>query len=433
MIKQIQKLKLGVVKLLEEELMVILALLATAMLILSTSAQTSDQTNLSFTICPANVGITVVAPNGGERWLVNSSQDITWTTCDPAGAITNVKIELQRDTGGAWETLVASTPNDGTYTWPTVTEPTTTTALIRVSNASDPTANDTSNSVFEIYKGGGGPHPCANVVIDKVVPWTFVNTEDVTLVITGYFAYGDEQVYLDEELLDSTYISQERIDALVPAGFPPGRYVLRVTNYCGNYAEYGIKIVVTEEECQDPIIDEVSPTTFSNAEDVTLTIKGQFAYGDEAVFLDEEPLDYSAISETEIEAYVPAGFPPGTYTLLVVNGCGGRAEYGTKIVIYEEEEEEETIIDKILEPILDLFKPFIKPPSTGGVIRPKPFVPESKFFTDAFERNWICYLTWLIILLLFMLILREYLSEDDPKKKKKQSNPSPPAGGPLRD
>jgi len=423
MIKQIQKLKCAIVRIFEEELIAVLALLmVVAVFGLSTHAQTSDQTDLHFVICPVGGSLTVTRANGGERWRVNDTENITWLTCDADGSIANVKIELQRDTGGTWETLVGSTPNNGTYAWP-VTEPTTFTALLRVSNASDPTVNDTSDSVFEIYKSGGGPHPCANVVIDKVVPWTFVNTEDVTLIITGYFAYGDEQVYLDEELLDSTYISQERIDAIVPAGFPPGSYVLKVTNYCGNYAEYAIKIVVYKGKCHNPVIDEVTPTTFSNSADVTLVVKGHFEYGNEKVYLDDALLKSTYISNTKIEALVPAGFTPGSYTLSVVNGCGGRAEYGTKIIIYKEEEKPEepkTIIEIIIPPILSLIKPFIRPPSTGGVKPITPFSPESKFFTDAFELHWICYLIWLIILLLFALILKEYFSEDDPKKKKRE-------------
>lgn len=430
MVKQIQKIKQAILRIFKEELLALLALSVVAVSMFFVQAQTSAQTNLSFTICPASVGIIVVAPNGGERWKVNDSENITWTTCDPAGSIVNVKIELQRTTGGTWETLVASTSNDGTYSW-SVTEPVTTTALIRISDASDSAVNDTSDAVFEIYQsGGGGGSNCANVEIDNVTPRTFSNGEDITLIITGYFAYGDEQVYLDDELLDSDYISDNEIRAVVPAGFPVGQYVLKVTNNCGNYAEYAIKIVVTEEECRGPTIDEVTPTTFSNATDVVLTIKGQFEYGDEEVFLDSEPLDYSAISETEMEAYVSAGFPVGSYTLSITNGCGGRAEYGTQIVIYEEEEEEieeplEPIIDIIIKPILELFKPFIRPPSTGGVIKPpRVFTPDSRFYTDKFEQNWICYLIWLIILLIFAMMLKEYLTEDDPKKKQQKGSPS---------
>lgn len=429
MVKQIQKLKCVIAKLFEEELLALVALLVIALEIFFVQAQTSDQTNLFFAICPVGGSLTVLDPNGGERWKVNDTVTITWSTCNADNVITNVKIELQR-TSGSWETLSASTVNDGSFSWQ-VTEPTTFTALVRISNVDNAATNDVSDAVFEIYKTGGGQPPpptCQNVVIDRVTPWRFSNTEDVILKIEGYFAYGDEEVYLNDELLESTYVSENEIDAIVPAGFPAGIYTLKVINYCGNYAEYVRKIDIYEEPCLDPVIDSVEPTNFSNALDVVLTIKGQFQYGDEEVFLDEEPLGYSMISETEIEAYVSAGFPPGTYTLVITNGCGGRAEYGTKIVIYEEEEEEEEIeeplepIIDIIQPIFDLFKPSVRPPSTGGK-KPWTFTPDSRFYTDKFEQNWICYLIWFIILLIFALLLKDYFTEDNPKNKKQTLQP----------
>jgi hypothetical protein len=442
MVKQIQKIKRVMLRLFEEELLAIVAISVVAIFGLLAHAQTSTHTDLRFVICPVGGSLTVISANGGERWKIGSVENIAWETCDLDGLITNVKIELQRDpVAGTWETLIDSTSNDGIYAW-LVTEPTTVTALLRISDANDPTMIDTSDDVFEIYEDGGTPPVCETVVIDRVMPWTFSNIEDVTLVITGYFPRGDELVYLGSELLDSTYISETEIDAIVPAGFTPGRYILKVINFCGNYAEYGIRIVIYEEECRDPVIDEVTPQTFSNATDVTLVIKGYFEYEDEEVYLDDELLDYNYISETEMEALVPEGYTPGSYTLSVTNGCGGRAEYGAKIVIYEEEEEEieepplEPIIDIIIKPIIDLFKPVIKPPSTGGVIKPpRVFTPDSRFYTDKFEQNWICYLIWLIILLIFALLMKEYFNEDDPKAMKnkkrimhnKQTPPSLPS------
>ncbi|MBU1083395.1 hypothetical protein KKE14_03095 [Patescibacteria group bacterium] len=432
MIKPIQKLKRATLRLFEEELMALLALSIVAISMFFVQAQTSAQTNLSFTICPADDNITVIIPNGGERWKVGEGQNITWTTCDPDSSIINVKIELQRSTGGAWETIVASTSNDGVYGWP-VTEPVTTTALVRVSNADDLAVDDSSNAVFEIYKGGGGRPNCPVVTIDNVTPNIFSSDEDVTLIITGYFSFGDVQVYLDDELLFSEYISDEEVNAIVPAGFPVGDYVLRVMNYCGNYDEYEVKVITHEVECNNPVINEVTPQTFANTQEVLLTIKGFFEYGDEKVFLGGELLDHDYISNKEMEAIVPAGFPPGSYNLTITNGCGGYAKYNVKIIVYEEEEDEEEeeiepIIDIIVKPILDLMKPFIRPPSTGGIAKPKPshiFVPESKFYTDKFEQNWICYLIWLIIILLFGLLLKEYFSEDDPKKKKRKVSINP--------
>jgi hypothetical protein len=89
--------------------------------------------------------ITVATPNGGETWLVGSSQGITWSSASTSG---NVKIELSRDSGTTWETLVASTADDGAYDW-TVTGPTSVNCLLKITDV-DGTPTDQSNAVFTI-------------------------------------------------------------------------------------------------------------------------------------------------------------------------------------------------------------------------------------------------------------------------------------------
>ncbi|MFZ5433932.1 MAG: trypsin-like serine peptidase, partial [Calditrichota bacterium] len=91
--------------------------------------------------------ITVTAPNGGETILVDDSYNITWTSQNISE---NVKIEINRSySGGTWETIVASTANDGSYAW-TVTSPTTTAARVRISGVTQTTVTDISNANFTI-------------------------------------------------------------------------------------------------------------------------------------------------------------------------------------------------------------------------------------------------------------------------------------------
>jgi hypothetical protein len=93
-------------------------------------------------------GLVVGAPNGGEVWTLGSVQTIFWSGLEGG----RVKIELSRDGGavdGEWETLFASTPNDGAVQW-VVTGVPTTNALIRVSRLSPPEVSDVSDEVFEI-------------------------------------------------------------------------------------------------------------------------------------------------------------------------------------------------------------------------------------------------------------------------------------------
>lgn len=91
-------------------------------------------------------GIVVGAPDGGESLVPGDPIEIRWAT---VGSIANVKLEVSYDDGAAWETIVESTPNAGTYAW-TVPVVGTVTGLVRVSDAADSSVWDESNAGFII-------------------------------------------------------------------------------------------------------------------------------------------------------------------------------------------------------------------------------------------------------------------------------------------
>jgi YVTN family beta-propeller protein len=100
---------------------------------------------LNFILTSQSPPIVVESPNGGESWMVNSTQDITWTT---TGTVENVKIAYSTNNGGNWTEIVASTENDGIYPW-TVPDADSSQCLIRVSET-DGSPSDVSDSVFSI-------------------------------------------------------------------------------------------------------------------------------------------------------------------------------------------------------------------------------------------------------------------------------------------
>jgi FtsP/CotA-like multicopper oxidase with cupredoxin domain len=143
-----------------------------------TSLITPTATGMSpadFTIAPSLLApVTVVSPNGGESWAVGTTQTITWTT---TGTIANVKIELSRDGGTTWGTILATTPNDGSQGW-VVTGPATATAQIRISNVTNPAAFDTSDANFSILQSITVTAPNGgetwNVGTTQTITWTSV-------------------------------------------------------------------------------------------------------------------------------------------------------------------------------------------------------------------------------------------------------------------
>jgi hypothetical protein len=113
-----------------------------------TDGAATDMSDADLTI---GGSLTVSVPNGGETWPIGSTRTITWTSNALTG---NVKIEVSRNaTSGPWSTIIASTPNDGTFSW-VVTGPATTRARVRITSVTDPIATDTSEANFTI--GGGG-------------------------------------------------------------------------------------------------------------------------------------------------------------------------------------------------------------------------------------------------------------------------------------
>jgi len=91
--------------------------------------------------------LTVTSPNGGENWQTNSAKPILWTSDT---FTSNVRIEYSLNAGTTWNTIVASTANNGSYSWTTPTTPATQ-CLIRISDALDGQPQDVSNGYFSLY------------------------------------------------------------------------------------------------------------------------------------------------------------------------------------------------------------------------------------------------------------------------------------------
>jgi hypothetical protein len=112
----------------------------------SADGSPADISNANFIIEPETESITLLAPNGGENWVVNSQQVITWQA---ASSISFVRISYSSDNGFNWMDIVASEANDGSFTW-TVPSPTTNQALIRIVDAMDGLPSDESNATFSV-------------------------------------------------------------------------------------------------------------------------------------------------------------------------------------------------------------------------------------------------------------------------------------------
>jgi sarcosine oxidase gamma subunit len=131
-----------------------------------------DDSNADFRII---ANFTVTAPNGSEQWTVGSAQTVTWTS---AGSVSNVKLEYSTNSGGSWNPLLGSTPNDGTQGW-TVPDAISANARLRVSDPADSTSDDTSDNDFKIRAFFALSAPNGSEI------WTVNESRNITWTNTG--------------------------------------------------------------------------------------------------------------------------------------------------------------------------------------------------------------------------------------------------------
>jgi len=92
--------------------------------------------------------ITVITPNGGEVWNVDTEYEIEWDSVNVFG---NVMIDLSIDGGLSWPTTIsADTANDGVEAWTPDVGDITDEARIRVTSIVDPLTSDESDENFVI-------------------------------------------------------------------------------------------------------------------------------------------------------------------------------------------------------------------------------------------------------------------------------------------
>jgi len=101
-------------------------------------------------VTPPFSTVAVASPNGGEIIQAGDVVNITWTST----GMTSADVEFSADAGLTWTAVYPpNAGNAGAYAWlvPAIDSET---VLVRVSNAGDPGAADTSDAVFAVY-------PCA--------------------------------------------------------------------------------------------------------------------------------------------------------------------------------------------------------------------------------------------------------------------------------
>lgn len=125
------------------------------------SAGESSYSNVisATTIIEQPATIVINSPNGGESWLVYSSQGISWTT---TGSISSVNLEYSKDNFISSVAIAIGIANTGVYNWTIPNDPGIT-VKVKVSDSSNPAILDISDSDFTITPGAGSWVPITTV------------------------------------------------------------------------------------------------------------------------------------------------------------------------------------------------------------------------------------------------------------------------------
>ncbi len=171
--------------------------------------------------------INVTSPISSSSWEVPLTQTITW---DSTGTISNVKIDLYENGVFVME-IVASTPNDGSYSWDVIpvslTLSTSSLYQIRVMDEVYPLTKDDSDN-FEIID-------LRSILVDipdSSTSWIFNNTYDILWSTNGTIANVKIALYAN-----SIFLME-----ITASTLNDGTFSWTVPDTLVNYTEYVIRI-----------------------------------------------------------------------------------------------------------------------------------------------------------------------------------------------
>jgi hypothetical protein len=181
----------------------------------------SDQSDADFIIYDDEPPVvTVIQPNGGEVWDIDSFFDIMWDATDDVG-VTSIDILLSSDGGATYpDTIAMGEPNDGVFSW-LIDVAATTQARVRVlaHDAGSNIGSDESDGDFEIYDPAAGVDIVGDVPLSAVItgnsPNPFAGTTEIRFGIPAdgrarmavYDVGGREVDLLIDEVLPAGYHS----------------------------------------------------------------------------------------------------------------------------------------------------------------------------------------------------------------------------------
>lgn len=184
--------------------------------------------NITYTV-PVNnsQALEIVAPNGGEMWPYNSTQNITWTS----NQVVNVRLEYKTSPAGAWQTIVASTPAlTGSYPW-TIPDAASSQVWVRIRDGFDGAPVDSSNAPFSILVPSISSSPTSLLFDSTGVPGE--SRSDTVRI----YNYGTGPLVITSVTTSTPHFTPGRTSFSIPAGMSDTLSVLFVPTQVGSLSD----------------------------------------------------------------------------------------------------------------------------------------------------------------------------------------------------
>lgn len=193
---------------------------------------------------PVSPAITITAPSANVGWCTGEPHEFHWSSTLPAS--TNVKIDLMRGDGSTlWQSITPSTANNGSFTWPGLTEAQFASGMITVR----PRISTLDNSELTV---GEYMHFGRWLMLDKPksnYTWrqgsqytiTWMQPCNLTSTVTLELLNSAHQPVstIATGLSTSGTGSGKSYGWTVPAGLVPGVYYIRVRTADGQHSSEG--------------------------------------------------------------------------------------------------------------------------------------------------------------------------------------------------
>lgn len=160
---------------------------------------------MSFYVNISNVQVTY--PKGGETIFSGSSKTITWKARNQIGY---AKIEFSSNNGENWQTIIASTPNDGSHVWSNIPMIDSNQCLIRVITLTNG-AVDVCNETFSVISTIAVPtpvYPQSNMIsvpTNPVFRWNRVAGADSYAILVAMDSLFVGTIINVIDITDTTY------------------------------------------------------------------------------------------------------------------------------------------------------------------------------------------------------------------------------------